>query len=297
MSTTLIIRRPTRNLRIASWLGIGCLVCTSLAQTPVPEGNNAHPSWYMYPLRTWDASAVHHSSLGKIRPPRLSPDKLQSIVIPHVEFRNTSLRDAVEYLREESRRLDPDPDPENRGVNIFLRFPKRPIQASIAESIPGLPLALVPPASSGLPPTGAGPQSRVSITFDRLPLLDALKYVASQVGMKVQVEQYAVSIAPMADETLVTAEYRVLPEVLGLPAEPNNSLSHSASPIDGNTIRWPGMKGWFDAKAIPFPPGASATYLGSVNKLVVRNTQENLDKIAALISPAPQPSAPTPANP
>ena len=96
---------------------------------------------------------------------------------------------------------------------------------------------------------------------------------------------------------LVTAEYQVLPEVFGLPAEPNDSSPHGASPIDGNTIRWPGMKGWFDAKGVPFPPGASATYLGSSHKLVVRNTQENLDKIAALISPALETPVPTPANP
>ncbi len=223
--------------------------------------------------------------------------KLQGIVIPHVEFHQISLRDAVEYLRQESCRLDPDPDVDNRGVNIFLRLPTPPPQTGIVESVSSLPLVTATPASSQSPPTVANSQSLISITLDRLPLLEALRYVASQVGMKVKVEQYAVAIVPLADEYLVTAEYRVPPEVLGLPAEPDDSPPHGFSLVDENTIRWPGMKGWFDAKGVPFPQGASATYLGSVHKLIVRNTQENLDKIALLISSALTTPAPTPANP
>ncbi len=32
--------------------------------------------------------------------------KLNSIIIPNIEFRQTTISDAVEYLRQESRRLD-----------------------------------------------------------------------------------------------------------------------------------------------------------------------------------------------
>ena len=37
--------------------------------------------------------------------------KLQRIIIPHIEFRSTTISDAVEYLRQESARLDIDSSP------------------------------------------------------------------------------------------------------------------------------------------------------------------------------------------
>ena len=49
--------------------------------------------------------------------------KLQSIVIPNIEFRQTTLNDAVEFLRQEARRLDTNSPEEERGVNIFLKLP------------------------------------------------------------------------------------------------------------------------------------------------------------------------------
>ena len=35
--------------------------------------------------------------------------KLAAIIIPNIEFHSTTISDAIEYLRQESRRLDTDP--------------------------------------------------------------------------------------------------------------------------------------------------------------------------------------------
>lgn len=104
--------------------------------------------------------------------------KLSAIVIPQIEFRATTLGDAVEFLRQESLRLDP----AQRGANILL---------------------------------AAGPASRTPVTLSlaRIPLLEALRYLAGQAGLKVRVEAYAVTLVPLSDPTgdLVTAEFRVAP--------------------------------------------------------------------------------------
>src|SRR5215831_2306507 len=45
-------------------------------------------------------------------------NKLNSIIIPHVEFRDTTIREAIEFLREQAT----ENDPSGQGVNIVLRL-------------------------------------------------------------------------------------------------------------------------------------------------------------------------------
>ena len=69
-----------------------------------------------------------------------------------------------------------------------------------------------------LPASGPSPpNTRITLTMSRLPLLEALRYVAQQAGLKVKVEQYAVSIVPLSETTdaLVTEEIKVLPVFFG----------------------------------------------------------------------------------
>jgi hypothetical protein len=44
--------------------------------------------------------------------------KVNGIVIPKVEFRNVTVSEAIEFLRQKSRQLDPD----GTGVNIVLKL-------------------------------------------------------------------------------------------------------------------------------------------------------------------------------
>src|SRR3954471_5174098 len=48
--------------------------------------------------------------------------KLMQIIIPRLEFRDASVREAVDFLKQKSVSLDPDPDPHRRGVGIHLRL-------------------------------------------------------------------------------------------------------------------------------------------------------------------------------
>ena len=264
------------------------------------------------PVRRRGADADARRNIGKVRDADNSgalTRKLQSILIPNIEFRSTTVADAVEFLRQESRRLDPDPDPEQRGVNIFLKL--NGSGAPAVRAVAPTPEAVIP----GLPPTGGdapapvasvGPSAntRITLTMSRLPLLEALKYVAQQAGLKVKVEQYAVSIVPLSEvtDTLVTQEFRVSPTFIqsqttgGLGG---GALSQGATSAAGGggasgavdntgvgtvTIQRQDAKTFLEASGVTFPPGASATYLASTSKLVVRNTQENVDLIESLVA-------------
>jgi hypothetical protein len=45
--------------------------------------------------------------------------KVDSIVIPRIDFRNVTVEEAIEFLRQKSKQLDP----EGEGVNIVLKLP------------------------------------------------------------------------------------------------------------------------------------------------------------------------------
>ena len=250
------------------------------AQTPIPDGSDRHPSAYVHPVLTWDRSTpVYRSNEGRLRLGADITDKLQSIVIPQIEFRRTTLADAVEYLRQESRRLDPDPDPARRGVDIVLQLPASGSPATNS-LVPDLPFEPTPPL--GAPPQGpANQQTRITLTMSKLPLFEALGYLAHMAGLKLKVQSGAVYIVP-PDSPMVMArtEYQVPPELFGSTPE----LSIAA-------------KSWFETKGVTFPPGSSATYTQGTHRLVMRNTQENLDKVAAAISSSLKTADPTPTDP
>ena len=236
--------------------------------------------------------------------------KLRRIIIPSIEFRQTTLRDAVEFLRQEARRLDP----EQTGVNIFLKLPAgtartavaaptTPAAATDAPPIPGIdnPASVAPLTATSSGPVATA-DSRISLSLNNIPLLESLRYVASQAGLKVRVEPYAVAIVPSNEETatLIQAEFRVPPGFIASSVGPSggSALNAGATAAGGggggggtrdNTgvgsgvIQRMDAKTFLESNGVTFPAGASATYVPQGSRLVVRNTQENIDLIQALV--------------
>jgi general secretion pathway protein D len=187
--------------------------------------------------------------------------KLQEIRIPQLTLQDESVREAIEKLQKKSRALDNDEkDPSRKGVNIVLK--------------------LDPSQDSGDSGT------KINLSLNDLPLGEALKYVASAANLKVKIEPYAVAIVPLSEptETLIAKEYKVPPGFITSAAS-----SSSSSPTAGGTAGLPqttgksGAKEFLETQGVTFPPGSSATYLASSSKLLVKNTQANLDLIDSLV--------------
>jgi general secretion pathway protein D len=174
-------------------------------------------------------------------------NRMNSIIIPHIEFRDTTIREAVDFLREQAA----ENDPSGQGVNIVLRLV--PLGQIAPASAPLLPPgtegaapgegaapsgATAPTAGAGAPPVGApvrgrpgqppvvplvsGPAAaRITVTLDNIPLGEALRYVANQAGLKVKVEPYAVALIPLSEQSndLITKRYHVPPEFFGGPLD------------------------------------------------------------------------------
>ena len=177
---------------------------------------------------------------GEVRGTAQMTNKMNSIIIPHIEFRDTTIREAIDFLREQAA----ENDPSGQGVNIVLRLvplgqvaapstPVLPPPTGAGTPVPALP-AQAPPAGApaqgapggppGVPPVPvvSGPAgARITVTLDNIPLGEALRYVANQAGLKVKVEPYAVAVIPLTEQSndLITKRYHVPPEFFGGPLD------------------------------------------------------------------------------
>ncbi len=213
----------------------------------------------------------------------LNNRKLDSIIIPRINFSDTSIREALEFLKQESARRDPNPAQagQPKGVNIVL-------DVMAAGNIP----------DSGGADTGAGSASLAStpITVDlsEVPLRTALDYVTKLAGLKYRVDPFAILVVPINAQvdTLITKEYRVPANFLTTPMGDSgaggavNPLLTTGGTSGGTSVSargTPTARAILESQGVTFPQGASATYFPSSSRLIVKNTQANLDLIDQIV--------------
>ncbi len=253
--------------------------------------------------RAWE-SPVKNYGLDKSRVIEQGPskeagtayinNKLARITVPRLEFKDATIREAIDFLKEKSRELDAtEPDPTRRGVNIVLKIDSASSASAAPAAIPGLeadPLAA---------PAGAAPsaESRITLSLTNIPLGEALKYVANLANLKVKVEQYAVAIVPQSEPTdvLLTKTWRVPPGFIqavpgGAGAATGGGLGTGgtlgggdATGAGSNLASKAGAKEFLESQGVQFPPGSSAYFLASSSQLIVRNTQEQIELIDIIV--------------
>jgi type II secretory pathway component GspD/PulD (secretin) len=258
----------------------------------------------------------------------LITNKLNSIIIPRVEFRDASVREAIDFLREQSVENDPAPQGK-RGVDIVLRMV--PLGQVAPPPVPVAPAAGGPPGAAVTGPAPAPPvggttpvtarpvvarpvvaaaatsaaEARITVTLNQIPLGEALRYIANQAGLKVKVEPYAVAVIPISEQSndLITKEYRVPPDFISSTLSPGYTALQAGAYRQKKGLEAPtgtgkdtqettggqqlvnreGAKEFLEAQGVVFPPGASANFLPQSSRLIVRNTQDNLDLVDALV--------------
>src|SRR6185437_15441943 len=257
-------------------------------------------------------------------------NKLDSIIIPRIEFRDASIREAIDFVRQQAAANDPVVE-GRRGVDIVLRLHSggrssepAPVTATTtvggaaapAEPLPagenappaaaGVASAapVVTPATPSLPPVNPA-EARITLTLNQIPLGEALRYIASQAGLKVKVEPYAVLILPLSEQSneLTTKEYRVPPGFISNTVNVGvSALSQGPTKVGGGPtgtakdtqestggqllVNREGAREFLESQGVPFPPGASAHFLPQSSRLIVRNTIDNLELVDALVEQA-----------
>lgn len=219
-------------------------------------------------------------------------EKLKRIIVPRIDFEDTTVEEAIDFLRLRAAELDTtEVDPAKKGVNFVIRRPR----ASTAGA-PGVGEAADPAAggADGLPLGGDPGTLRVrELRVRNVPLQVALKYICDQTKLRVKVDDFAVTLVPQTEsgEDIFTRTFRVPPDFdtsLGSGAEAGggDNADPFAEPSAGGaakiTARKP-IKELLTTSGIAFAEGSSAT-LSSSGVLLVTNTPSELDKVEALVT-------------
>jgi general secretion pathway protein D len=245
--------------------------------------------------------------------------KLNTIIIPRIEFRDASVREAIEFLRQQAEANDPATD-GRKGIDIVLRLttlgrPAEPVTTTVvspASAVPGAPhdttMPAIPPAAVTTVPasSNSSADARITITLNEIPLAEALRYIANQAGLKVKVEPYAVSIIPISEQSndLLTKEYRVPPGFIsgslnasatslnppaagGKGTPPGTAKDTQESTGGRLLVNREGAKEFLENQGVSFAvPGSSANFLPQTSRLIVRNTADNLELVDAIVEQA-----------
>ena len=205
-------------------------------------------------------SAEITASPGSIR------EKLRTIIFPDVQLVETPLNEVVEYIVSRSKELDQSNPPEQRGINILL--------------------SATDPGVASTP---------VSLQLRGAPLDTVLDYVAQIARLKVRVESVAVNLVPLSapdQVALVTKSYRVPPNFISSGATGGTGAGGADDPF-GAAGAAPGAANTLQKKltaaeflkmnGVQFAEGASAEFISATSTLLVRNTQDQLELIEAMI--------------
>ena len=231
--------------------------------------------------------------------------KLERIIIPKLEFKEATIREAVDYLKKKSVELDPD-DPKV-GVNIVLRLEggsnvvvPDAAGAPPVSAIPGLDAAPAPAVAVAPAALGNPADARITVSLSNIPMIEALKYVTGLANLKFKVEPFAVSVVPqsMNTEVVITKEWKVRPDLIprtpaagaggagGLAAPAFGATGGAADATKGGSgiADRESAKNWLISNGVVFNGPASAIYIVSSSRLIVRNTQDQLDLIDTIIN-------------
>jgi general secretion pathway protein D len=184
-------------------------------------------------------------------------NKLDTIIIPRIDFTDSSIKEALDFIKKRAADLDTG-DSDNKGINIILKLK------------PDSPDASYP----------------ITLSLSDVPLREALRYVTEAANLKIKIETHAVVVVPATENTdvLITKEYKVPPGFItatpgSAPPQVSGLAAGSQSVIAARSM----AKDFLEAQGVEFPEGASANYISLTSRLIVKNTQANLELIDAMV--------------
>ncbi|MGV3532110.1 MAG: M56 family metallopeptidase [Chthoniobacteraceae bacterium] len=199
--------------------------------------------------------------LAKETPDRDLRQKLRTLIIPRLEFHQATLSEALDFLKKKSMDLDTaETNPAQRGVNIVVR-------RSSTSAEPNLP-------QKERSTDAVEKAPRITLSLRNIPLEEALRYVAELAHLRISIEQDAVALIEKGDPvTKLVTKLWTLDDV---------TIQAWGGDLEGNE-RYD-LRASLIAKGISWPAGASAVWLPSARRFIVRNTEANLQTIDRILA-------------
>jgi general secretion pathway protein D len=226
--------------------------------------------------------------------------KVATLVIPEVEFRDSTLTEVAAILTELSKNADRSNDPQ-KGVTILVNIPNLPKGGAAAPAAPGGSVLDLPPPTSG----GGGINAMPTVTLPKIPnftLARILDYVTEQSGTtKWTVKKDSIEIVPKTaqTDTLILRTWTVSPFIFSSSA-PKVDAELSSTGLGGlglagassggaapkpNNARRIDAKEFLSGQNVSFAaPNSTATYNPRTKSLTVFNTAEMLDIVDQLVA-------------
>lgn len=186
-------------------------------------------------------------------------NRLRRLIVPRVAFEGAEIDEVASFLRAQVGQLEPGRTP----INFIPR-----IEANT-------------------------PKSDVSLSLENVPMYDVVKYAAQVANLKFRIEEYAVLFLPLTEtgDQLISREYRLQPSFLSATVGDQAAAAGSSgrgssrrSLVERVTItRDSDVKAYLESKGVVFPPNSQIVFNPISNKLIVRNTPENLELIDLLV--------------
>ncbi|RYD19720.1 MAG: type II and III secretion system protein [Verrucomicrobiaceae bacterium] len=195
--------------------------------------------------------------------------KIDRIIIPRIALEQSSLEEALDFLRVKSAENDKlEVDPARKGVNFNVNL-----------------------GASDSPEATRVRNARFDLRLTNVPLSQVLKYLTDQTQTSFTTDDFAVLITPAGSSSaeLVTRTYRVPPDFISSMGTSSGGAAASDDPFaeapktTGLLPKRLGAQEALSQQGVAFPEGASATYLGATNTLRVTNTSANQDYIAQIV--------------
>jgi tetratricopeptide (TPR) repeat protein len=174
--------------------------------------------------------------------------KLRNTHLPLLNFEQASIEEAISFLRSKSVELD-FIDPNKVGVNFILNTKGKTI-------------------------------APITMELRDVPLVVALDQVCALAGLSYRVDDYAVVISSIdgSGNALETRVFKPDPNFL----DPNDPFAPRENPLKPSPP--PTAKDALNALGANFDaPGSEATFIKESHRLIVKNTQQQLDFIEKII--------------
>jgi Flp pilus assembly secretin CpaC/tetratricopeptide (TPR) repeat protein len=210
--------------------------------------------------------------------------KLDSIILPKVEFDGAPLSAVIDYIRKESEIYDTE---DNLGINLDLRT------SSVAQN--------VNTSSNEDESTETTQQISIENTpitmhLTNIPLGELIKLVCSYANLYYKVEEHSVIISDTSIENMILKYIPLKSDIINSIADINNfeinesadiegieELSDEKSDITSVEITDDIIKTFFLERGVPFPGDSTISWDMASSTLIAKNTPENIKTLTNLL--------------